>query len=114
MIVSTKNRESGGVTIVDFAGRATLGGGTVTFSDAIRDLVTAGHMKLLLNLAGISYIDSSGLGELVSSLTIASKQGGSLKLLSPTKRVMELLKITHVDSLFQIFDDEEAAVRSFA
>jgi anti-sigma B factor antagonist len=114
MIVKTKTRQSGDVTIVDVAGRVTLGGGSAIFSDTVRELTAGGHKKLLFNLAELAYLDSSGLGELVASLTVATKQGGSLKLLNPVARVKELLKITRVDKLFQVFEDEEAAVRSFA
>ena len=113
MTVNTKTRTSGDVTIVDITGRATLGGGATVFSETLRSLAAAGNKKLLLNLAELSYIDSSGLGELVASLTIVTKDGGTLKLLNPTARVKELLKITRVNSLFQIFEDEAAAVKSF-
>jgi anti-sigma B factor antagonist len=114
MSAGIKTRQSGNVTIVDVAGRVTLGGGSVIFSNTARELTAGGHKNLVFNMADISYLDSSGLGELVASLTVATKQGGSLKLLNPVARVKELLKITRVDKLFQIFDNEEAAVRSFA
>jgi anti-sigma B factor antagonist len=114
MIVKITTRQAGGVTIVDVAGRYTLGGGTITFSDTVRQLVADGHKRLLLNLADLAYIDSSGLGEMVASLTVAAKQGGSLKLLGPSPRVSALLQITRVDKLFEIFDNEPDALRSFA
>lgn len=114
MSAGINTRQSGDVTIVDVAGRVTLGGGSVIFSNTARQLTGGGHKNLVFNMADISYLDSSGLGELVASLTIVSKQGGSLKLLNPSPRVKELLKITRVDKLFQVFDNEEAAVRSFA
>jgi anti-sigma B factor antagonist len=104
----------GDVTVIDCAGRITLGEGSSTLRDAIRDLVGKGNKKILLNLAEISYIDSSGIGELVSSFTSVSNAGGSLKLLKLTKRVQDLLQITKLYTVFEVFDDEAAAIRSFA
>jgi len=114
MTVKTTTRQTGDVTIVDLAGRVTVGAGAIALSETIRQLVAAGSKKLLINLADLAYIDSSGVGELVASLTVVTKQGGAMKLLSPSKRVAELLHITHIDALFEIFDSEEAAVRSFS
>ncbi len=110
MNVNTNTRQSGSVTIVDLTGRVTMGSSATAFSDKIRGLAAAGHKHLVLNLAALEYIDSSGLGELVASLTAVSRLGGSMNLLSPAKRVRELLQITKVNSLFQIFDDEQSAV----
>jgi anti-sigma B factor antagonist len=104
----------GEVTVVDAVGRITLGEGASTFRDSIRDLAANGHKKLLLNLAEISYIDSSGIGELVSGFTTVANQGGTVKLLNLTKRVQDLLQITKLYTVFEVFDDEAKAVRSFA
>jgi anti-sigma B factor antagonist len=102
----------GEVTIMDAEGRITAGDGSVTLRTTGRDLISTGHKNLVLNMAGISYMDSSGIGELVSLLSHAN-QGGSLRLLSPSKRVRDLLDMTHVMTLFQVFTEEDAAVRSF-
>jgi anti-sigma B factor antagonist len=112
--VKLTTRQVGDVTVVDAAGRITLGEGASTFRDKIRDLATGGSKKLLLNLAEISYIDSSGIGELVSGFTTVTNQGGSVKLLNLTKRVQDLLQITKLYTVFEVFDDETKAVRSFA
>jgi anti-sigma B factor antagonist len=88
--------------------------GDVTVIDVIRDLVSKGNKKILLNLGDVSYIDSSGIGELVSGFTSVANQGGQLKLLHLTKRVRDLLQITKLYTVFEVFDDEAAAVRSFA
>jgi anti-sigma B factor antagonist len=107
-------RQVGDVTVVDAVGRITLGEGASTFRDTIRDLAASGHKKLLLNLAEVTYIDSSGIGELVSGFTTVANQGGSVKLLNLTKRVQDLLQITKLYTVFEVFDDEAKAVRSFA
>jgi anti-sigma B factor antagonist len=106
-------RQVGDVTVVDVAGRITLGDGASMFRDTIRDLVGKGSKKLLLNLAEVSYIDSSGIGELVSGFTTVNNQGGQVKLLNLTKRVKDLLQITKLYTVFEVFDDETTAVRSF-
>jgi anti-sigma B factor antagonist len=106
-------RQVGDVTVIDSTGRITLGDGATTFRDTIRDLAAAGHKKLLLNLAEVSYIDSSGIGEMVSGFTTVNNQGGQLKLLNLTKRVKDLLQITKLYTVFEVHDDEAAAVRSF-
>ena len=113
MSVKMSTRQVGDVTIVDAAGRITLGEAASTFRDTIRDLAASGHKKMLLNLAEISYIDSSGIGELVSGFTSAANQGGSVKLLNLTKRVQDLLQITKLYTVFEVFDDEAQAVGSF-
>jgi anti-sigma B factor antagonist len=112
--VKLTTRQVGDVTVVDAVGRITLGEGASTFRDSVRDLVASGHKKLLLNLAEISYIDSSGIGELVSGFTTVANQGGTVKLLNLTKRVQDLLQITKLYTVFEVFDDEAKAVRSFA
>jgi len=102
------------VTVVDAAGRITLGEGSSALRDVLRDMVAKGQKKILLNLSEVSYIDSSGIGELVSGFTTVTNQGGSLKLLGLTKRVKDLLQITKLYTVFDVHDDEASAVRSFA
>jgi anti-sigma B factor antagonist len=103
----------GDVTVVDAAGRITLGDGASTFRDTVKELLVGGQKKLLLNLAEVSYIDSSGIGELVSGFTTVTNQGGQVKLLNLTKRVQDLLQITKLYTVFEVFEDEATAVRSF-
>jgi anti-sigma B factor antagonist len=112
--VKLSTRQVGDVTVVDAVGRITLGEGASTFRDSVRDLASNGHKKLLLNLAEVSYIDSSGIGEMVSGFTTVTNQGGQVKLLNLTKRVKDLLQITKLYTVFEVFDDEAAAVRSFS
>jgi anti-sigma B factor antagonist len=107
-------RQVGDVCVVDAVGRLTLGEGSSTFRDAVRGLVAQGNKKIVLNLGDVTYIDSSGIGELVSAFTTVTNQGGSFKLLSLTKRVQDLLQITKLYTVFEVFDDEAAAVASFA
>lgn len=114
MSVKLTTRQVGDVTVIDAAGRITLGEGSSTFRDTLKDLTAAGNKKLLLNLGGVNYIDSSGIGEMVSGFTTVTNQGGQLKLLNLTKRVQDLLQITKLYTVFEVFDDEAAAVRSFA
>ena len=114
MSVKLSNRQVGDVTVVDAAGRITLGEGASTLRDSMRDLAAKGSKKLLLNLSEVSYIDSSGIGEMVSSYTTVTNHGGQLKLLGLSKRVKDLLQITKLYTVFEVFDDEASAVRSFA
>jgi anti-sigma B factor antagonist len=99
---------------MDAAGRITLGEGTSTLRDAIRESLNGGNKKVLLNLGEVNYIDSSGIGELVSAFTTVRNQGGNLKLLSLNKRIQDLLQITKLYTVFECHDDEAAALRSFA
>jgi anti-sigma B factor antagonist len=108
------NRQVGDVTVIDAVGRITLGEGASTFRETIRDLATGGHKKILLNLGDVSYIDSSGIGELVSGFTTVTNQGGQLKLLGLSKRIQDLLQVTKLYTVFEVFDDEAEAVRSFS
>ncbi len=112
--VKMTSRQVGDVTVVDATGRITLGEGASVFRDTIRDLAAKGNKKILINLADVSYIDSSGIGEMVSSFTTVTNHGGQLKLLSLTKRVKDLLQITKLYTVFEVFEDESSAVRSFA
>lgn len=114
MSVKMSTRQVGDVTVIDAVGRITLGDGASTFRDTIRGLVGGGQKKLLLNLAEVSYIDSSGIGEMVSGFTTVTNQGGVVKLLGLNKRVKDLLQITKLYTVFEVFDDEAQAVRSFA
>lgn len=114
MSVKLSTRQVGDVTVIDAVGRITLGEGASTFRDTIKDLATKGNQKLLLNLSEVSYIDSSGIGELVSGFTTVTNHGGQLKLIGLTKRVKDLLQITKLYTVFEVYDDEAHAVRSFA
>ncbi len=114
MSIKLSSRQVGDVTVVDAAGRITLGEGSSALRDTLRDMVAKGQKKILLNLGEVSYIDSSGIGELVSGFTTVTNQGGSLKLLGLTKRVKDLLQITKLYTVFDVHDDEASAVRSFA
>jgi anti-sigma B factor antagonist len=112
--VKLSTRQVGDVTVIDATGRITLGEGASLFRDTVRDLATKGNKKLLLNLNDVSYIDSSGIGEMVSGFTTVTNHGGQMKLLGLSKRVKDLLQITKLYTVFEVFDDEAAAVRSFA
>ena len=114
MTMKTSTRQVDGVTIVDLSGRITLGEGSVVLRDQIRDLLNKGTKKILLNLGDVSYIDSSGIGELVSAYTTVRNQGGELKLLNLTKKVHDLLQITKLYTVFDIKDDEATAIKAFA
>jgi anti-sigma B factor antagonist len=114
MSMTFTTREVGGVTIVDLSGKITLGEGGVTLREEVRKLVGEGQKKIVLNLAGVNYIDSSGLGELVSAYTAVKNAGGELKLLNLTSKVRDLLVITKLVTVFDVKDDEAAAVSSFA
>ena len=114
MSIQVSTHQVGDVSVVDVVGRITLGEGASTLRDTIRDAVSKGHKKILLNLSEVSYIDSSGIGELVSAFTTVTNQGGVLKLLGLTKRVKDLLQITKLYTVFEVFDNETTAVRSFS
>jgi anti-sigma B factor antagonist len=107
------SREVDSVTVLDLNGRITLGEGSVQLRDAIRDLISKGQTRILLNLAEVNYIDSSGLGELVSAYTTAKNQGATLKLLNLTKKVHDLLQLTKLYTVFDVSDDEAHAIASF-
>ena len=114
MSIDVSTRQSDGITIVDFRGRITIGDGSVTVRDTVHELLSKGQKRILLNLGDVNYIDSSGIGELVSAFTAAKKQGGELKLLNLTKKVHDLLQITKLYTVFDVKDDEVLAVRSFS
>jgi len=112
--IKASTRQVDGVTVVDLSGRITLGEGSSVLRDTVRDLLNRGQKKILLNLGDITYIDSSGIGELVSGFTTVTNQGGQLKLLNLTKKVHDLLQITKLYTVFEVHTDETAAVRSFS
>ena len=114
MSVKLTTRQVGDVSVMDVAGRITLGEGSAALRDALREMVGKNQKKILLNLGEVSYIDSSGIGELVSGFTTVTNSGGTLKLLNLNKRVKDLLQITKLYTVFEVFDDETKAVRSFA
>jgi anti-sigma B factor antagonist len=107
------NRIVEGVAVVDMSGRITLGEGSVVLRDSIRDLIGKGNKNILLNLGDVTYIDSSGIGELVSAFTAVRREGGELKLLNLTKKVHDLLQITKLYTVFDIKDDEATAIKAF-
>jgi anti-sigma B factor antagonist len=102
------------VTILDLKGKMTLGEGDELLKDRINSLVHQGRRKLVLNLEGVPYIDSAGLGEIVRTYTTVSRQGGKLKLLNLTKRIQDLLAITKLLTVFETFEEEQEAVQSFS
>ena len=114
MSIKANMRQVNGVTVVDVSGRITLGEGSATLRETVRDLLNRGQKKILLNLGDVTYIDSSGIGELVSGFTTVTNQGGQLKLLSLTKKVHDLLQITKLYTVFDVHDEETAAIRSFS
>lgn len=114
MSVTFKIRQVGDVSVVDIAGRIVLGEGSAAVRDALRDLVSNGDKKILLNLGEVSYIDSSGVGELVAGFTTVANRGGQLKLLNLTKKVKDLLQITKLYTIFDVHENEAHALRSFS
>jgi anti-sigma B factor antagonist len=112
--VKLSTRQVGNVTVIDVAGRITLGEGSSALRETLRDLVAKNQHQILLNLADVTYIDSSGIGELVSGYTTVTNTGGSLKLLNLNKRVKDLLQITKLYTVFEVHEDEAAAIRSYA
>ena len=113
MSMKASTRQVNGVTIVDLSGRITLGEGSVVLRDTVRDLLSKGQKKILLNLGDVNYIDSSGIGELVSAYTTVKNASGEMKLLHLTKRVHDILQITRLFTVFDVQSDESVAIRSF-
>jgi anti-sigma B factor antagonist len=109
-----EERAIGDVIVLDLKGRITLGEGDEMLKDKVNSLLNQGHKKIVLNLAEVPYIDSAGLGEIVRTYTTVSRQGGGLKLLNLTKRITDLLSITKLLTVFETFESESDAVRSFA
>lgn len=114
MSVKLTARHVGDVIVIDAAGRITLGEGASAFRDMLRELAAKGDKKILLNLGEVSYIDSSGIGEMVSGFTTLTNHGGQLKLMGLSKRIKDLLQITKLYTVFEVFDDEADGIRSFA
>ena len=106
-------RQAGDVTILDLSGKVTIGEGSVALRTTIRRLLGVGKTKILLNLAGVGYVDSSGIGEFVSSFTAVNKEGGTLKLLNLTQKIQDLLAITKLLTVFDVFENEGEALASF-
>ncbi len=113
MALTIASREVDGVVVLDLSGRITLGEGSVQLRDAIRGLIGKGQKNILLNMGEVNYIDSSGLGELVSAYTTAKNQQAEVKLLRLTKKVHDLLQLTKLYTVFDIKDDEASAIASF-
>jgi anti-sigma B factor antagonist len=113
MKMTTSTRQVGGVTVVDISGRIELGEESAALRDLVCDLLSRGDKEILLNLGDVHYIDSSGLGTLVSAFTRVQKQGGALKLLNLTNKVSDLMQITKLYTVFDVMNDEAVAVESF-
>jgi anti-sigma B factor antagonist len=111
--LNINERQAGDVTVLDMSGKITIGEGSVALRTAIRRLLEEGKKRILLNLAGVSYIDSSGIGELVSSYTAISNAGGQLKLLNLTQKLRDLLTITKLLTVFDVYESEAEALNSF-
>ncbi len=107
-------RTVGDVMVLDVKGKVTLGEGDEMLKDKVNSLVNQGFKKIVLNLAAVPYIDSAGLGEIVRTYTTVSRQGGNLKLLNLTKRITDLLSITKLLTVFETYDSENEAIRSFS
>lgn len=114
MSMNVKLRHVGGVTVIDLSGKITLGEGSVGLRDAVRDAMAAGSKKILLNVADVNYIDSAGLGELVSAYTSVKNAGGELKLMNLSKKVKDLLVITKLLTVFDVKENEKDAIAAFA
>ena len=113
MSVTIKTKETDGVAIIELSGRLTLGEATGKVREAVRGVVTKGHKKVVLNLKEVSYIDSAGLGEVIGAYTSVKNQGGDMKLVGASGRALDLLQVTRLLTLFEFFDDEASAIRSF-
>jgi anti-sigma B factor antagonist len=106
-------RTVGNVKVLDVTGQITMGQGNTQFKDKIHSMVNQGHKQILVNLGGVSYVDSAGLGELVAAFTTVSRNGGKMKLVNMTKKMNDLLAITKLSNVFETFDKEQDAVKSF-
>ncbi|HQZ82316.1 MAG TPA: STAS domain-containing protein [Pyrinomonadaceae bacterium] len=111
--ITITERQAGDVTILDLNGKVTIGEGSVALRTAIRRVLGEGKNKILLNLGGVGYIDSSGIGELVSSFTAVNKEGGTLKLLNLTQKIQDLLAITKLLTVFDVYENEAEALASY-
>lgn len=106
-------RDAGPITVVDIGGRITLGEGSALLRKTIRELLDEKRVRIVLNLADVNYIDSSGIGELVTAFTTVKNRGGDLKLLHLTKKVHDLLQLTKLFTVFDVYSDEHTALSSF-
>ena len=113
MSLKMRTRELNGIMIIDLGGQITLGEACAALRDEVRDQISHGFKKILLNLADVTYIDSAGLGELTGAYTTVKNRGGALKLLSLTKRVHDLMQITKLYTVFDVYDEEKKAIASF-
>jgi anti-sigma B factor antagonist len=111
--LDVKERQAGDVTILDMTGEVRIGEGAISLRDSIRNLADQGKKKVLLNLAGVKYMDSSGVGELIANYTTVKRAGGQLKLLNLTDRIQNLLVITKLLTVFDSYDNEAEALKSF-
>ena len=111
--LNIRERQAGDVTILDMDGKITIGEGSVALRSAVRRLIEEGKKKILLNLGGVGYVDSSGIGELVSSYTTIQREGGQLKLLNLTQKIQDLLGITKLLTVFDTYTDESQALNSY-
>jgi anti-sigma B factor antagonist len=111
--LTIKERQAGDITILDMSGKVTIGEGSVALRTAVRRLLEEGKKKILLNLGGVGYIDSSGIGELVSSFTSINKEQGQLKLLNLTQKLQDLLGITKLLTVFDVYENESDALSSY-
>ncbi len=111
--LNISERQAGDITILDLDGKITIGEGSVALRSTVRRLLGDGKNKILLNLGSVGYVDSSGIGELVSSFTAVKKEGGSLKLLNLVQKIQDLLAITKLLTVFDTFDNEGDALSSF-
>ena len=111
--LNIRERQAGDVTILDMDGKITIGEGSVALRSAVRRLLEEGKKKILLNLGGVGYVDSSGIGELVSSYTTIEREGGQLKLLNLTQKIQDLLGITKLLTVFDTYTYEPSALNSF-
>jgi anti-sigma B factor antagonist len=114
MALHATHRDAGRVTVVDLSGRITLGEGSALLRKTIRALLDEERHLLLLNLGDVDYIDSSGIGELVSAFTAVKSRNGDMKLLNLTKKVRDLLQITKLFTVFEVFTDENTALHSYS
>ena len=107
-------RQSGSVTVLDLSGKVTLGEDSTLLKDKLQSLLHQGKKNLILNLAQVSYVDSAGLGALVSAYTTVTREGGALKLVNVTKRLQDLLSITKLLTVFETFESEKDALKSYS
>ena len=111
--MKAKTRQIGAVSVVELSGQITIGAGDVQMRDVVMELLDGGQQQILLNLSGVSYMDSAGIGELVACFKRAKERGGSVKLVNPTGKVYDLLQLTKLEDIFEVFTDEKEAVASF-